>query len=140
MAVVSKLEKIRDYFCGCPYLKDGMFNIDYLGNEAIQYAIVSQINASPVIKRYTDGEKLMQYPFSFMSVEQYSSDILDQISASGFYEQLEKWINEQNDIGNLPDIPNIQSIEVLAPGYLFDVYGTGMAKYEIQCRVTYLEY
>jgi len=66
--------------------------------------------------------------------------MLDQISASGFYEQLEAWIEEQNKIGNLPGIPNATGIEVLAPGYLFDVYGTGMARYEIQCRVTYLEY
>lgn len=140
MAVESKIEKIRDYFCKCPYLKDGQFNIDYLGNEAIQYAIVSQINSSPVVKRYTDGEQLKQFLFSFMSVEQYSQDMLDQISASGFYEQLEAWIEEQNKIGNLPGIPKATGIEVLAPGYLFDVYGTGMAKYEIQCRVTYLEY
>ena len=124
----------------CPLLKDGAFHLDYLGSEAINYAIVQRVHSDPVIRQYTDGEKIKQYSFSFMSIEQYSEQIQDQIEASGFYEELEKWIDEQDKIKNFPDIPGVIGIEAIAPGYLFDLTAVNMAKYEIQCRVIYSEY
>lgn len=132
----SKIELIRDYFMNCPLLKDGKLNIDYVGEEPIQYSINTMLTSNSIVKQYTDGGTLRQYPFVFVSNEIYSQDAIDQIEACGFYDKLEEWIEKQDAEENLPKIEGIQSIEVMAPGYLFDASQT-VARYQIQCRILY---
>lgn len=134
----NKIEAIRDYFMKCPILKDGALNIDYLGSEAVQYSIETMISSNPIVKQYTDGSSLRQYPFSFMSTEIYSQDVIDQLGTCGFYEELEQWIEENNKVGDLPEIEGIQRLEVIAPGYLFNADQT-VARYQIQCRILYVK-
>ena len=85
-----------------------------------------------------DGSSLRQHPFVFVSQEIRSQQIVDQIEASGFYEKLADWIEEQNNNDNLPDIPGAQRIEVMAPGYMYDATQI-TAVYQIQCRVLYIK-
>ena len=132
------IEAVRDYFMDCPLLKDGVLNIDYLEGKTIGYSINTEMNANQVLRSYCDGGKLMQYPFSFMSAEIRSQDVLDQIQACGFYEDLQEWIEKQNEIGNLPNIEGIQSIEVKMPGCIVSA-DSEVAFYQIQCRLTYLK-
>lgn len=132
------IEAVRDYFMNCPLLKNGALNIDYLEGRSIGYSINTEMNVNQVLRSYRDGGKLMQYPFSLMSAEIRSQDVLDQIQACGFYEDLQDWIEEQNEIGNLPNIEGIQSIEVKMPGCIVSA-DNDVAFYQIQCRLTYLK-
>lgn len=132
------IEAVRNYFMDCPLLKNGALNIDYLEGKSIGYSINTEMNVNQVLRSYLDGGKLMQYPFSFMSAEIRSQDVLDQIQACGFYEDLQEWIEEQNEIGNLPNIEGIQSIEVKMPGCIVSA-DNDVAFYQIQCRLTYLK-
>lgn len=134
----TKIEAIRTYLMTCPFLKDGVFGIDYISDAIIEYSIMSEINTNMIVKQYVDGSSLRQYPFSIMSNEDYSPEIISQIEASTFYEDLADWIEEQNRIGNLPDIPGIQSIEIVSPGFLFDAEDN-VARYQIQCRILYVK-
>lgn len=134
----NKIEAIRDYFMKCPILKEGSLNIDYLGSEAVQYSIETMISGNPIVKQYADGSSLRQYPFSFMSTEIYSQDVIDQLGTCGFYEELEQWIDENNKVGDLPEVEGIQQLEVIAPGYLFNADQT-IARYQIQCRILYVK-
>lgn len=54
MAVNSVLEGITEYFLKCPLLKDGVFRVDALGPNPIEYTIETGI-FDPVIQRYVDG-------------------------------------------------------------------------------------
>ena len=105
----SRIEAIRDYFMACPLLKEGRLNIDYLGEDPVEYSIDSMLVSNPIVKQYMDG-----------------------------YEKLADWIEEQNSNDNLPDIPGAQRIEVMAPGYMYDATQT-TAVYQIQCRVLYIK-
>ena len=127
---------IRDYFMKCPLLKDGKVNIDYIGEDPIQYSINTMLISNSIVTQYTDGGTLRQYPFVFVSNEIYSQDVIDQIEACGFYDKLEEWIEQQDEEGNLPEIEGIQRIEVMTPGYLFDA-NQKVARYQIQCRILY---
>lgn len=128
---------MREYFCQCPLLKEGKIGVDYLGALATEYSVNPEA-CTPVVQQYTDGGSLRQYQFSFMSVEYYSSDALLNIENSGFYEVFADWVEQQNEIGNLPDVQGIQSIEVLSSAYLFAA-DEQTARYLIQCRITYLK-
>ena len=54
MAVNSVLEGITEYFLKCPLLKDGVFRVDALGPNPIEYTIETGI-FDPVIQRYVDA-------------------------------------------------------------------------------------
>lgn len=134
----SKIDALYEYFKKCELLKDGVLGVDYLGPNAPEYSINTILNASPVVKQYTDGGQLKQYPFYFQSQESYTEDAADAIANSGFYEEFEAWIKKQDEDGNLPNIEGIQSIEALSNGFLYDAAGD-TATYQIQCRILYIE-
>ena len=136
---MSITESIRTYLCTCPFLKDGIINVDYLGEKPTEYT-VECVPAAKEAKRYTDGSSLKQYLFLFASREYYGQDVLTNIENSRFYEQFSNWISQQDKKGIYPVLENgiPQKIETLSSGYLFHGNGTD-ARYQIQCRLTYYE-
>lgn len=137
---MSIIKSIRDCLCGCPYLKGGKLNVDYLGAEPTEY-VVESVPCSDVIKRYTDGGTLRQYLFIFGSREYFSGAVLKQLENSGFYEDFARWIERQSETGILPRLPDglsAQGIEVTSTGYMLDATEKN-ARYQIQCRLIYYE-
>lgn len=110
-------------------------NVNYLGEKPTEY-VIEPIPAEKIIKKYADGSRLCQYVFQFASREYYSSDVVENMQNTDFYDDFTKAIENSNRIGLLPDIEGIQSIECLNVATLQDV-GTDTAKYAIQMRITY---
>lgn len=130
------IESIRNYILTCDFLKDGKVNVDYLPDE-MAYSI-EPIGGNPIYKKYADGTCLKQFLFAFMSVEAYDGDARTAIAASGFYQFLEEWIEENNMKEVLPDLEGHTSvrIDVLQSGYLFFTEAD-LGRYQIQCRLVY---
>lgn len=135
------IEKIRDYFLDCPLLDElARLNVDYLGVDPTQYTIDS-VPTTSIVKSYVDGGALKQYVFVFGSREYYGADVLQNLENSGFYERFSSWIEEQNELSNLPKLSNgrnSEKLEVLTSGYLFDA-SEDNARYQLQCRLIYYE-
>lgn len=135
------IKQIRKYFLDCPLIDEySKINVDYLGVESVEYTI-DPVPADSLIKKYVDGGKLKQYLFVFGSREYYGDDALQNMENSGFYQVFGEWIEEQNEIGNLPTLTGGKqaiSIETLTSGYLFDS-SEKHARYQIQLRLTYYE-
>lgn len=122
----------------CPLLKDGVFRVDALGDQAVEYTIETGI-FDPVLRRYVNGDTERQYQFNFGSREFYSMDRVQNIANSSFYERFAAWIEEQNDLENFPELPGDcepRTLEVLSPGYIYDG-AMRNARYQIQLRLTY---
>ena len=127
----SIIKGLTDYFMKCPLLKDGVFRVDALGNEAVEYTIETGV-VSPVIQEYLDGSSIRQYKFTFGSREYYSLDRLENIC---------NWIESQSKAGVLPEMPEKCEAEKLivdAPGYMFDATMT-TARYQIQLTLQYFK-
>ena len=136
----SIIEGLDQYFRACPLLQDGVFRVDALGDEAVEYMLEPGIT-SPVIKKYVDGSSIRQYQFNFNSREFYGMDRLQAIQNSTFYEKFGDWVEEQSNTGNLPEMPEgmeALSISALTPGYLFDA-SMGNARYQIQLLLKYFK-
>lgn len=136
----SIIEGLADYFMECPLLKDGVFRVDSLGSEPVEYSIAPGIT-SPVLKRYVDGSSIRQYQFNFNSRDAYSLDRILAVQNESFYEDLCSWVEEQNEAGNLPGMPEgceAQKLEVLAPGFLVDA-SMESAYYQIQLLLQYFK-
>lgn len=138
MAAESLIQGVTDYFMACPLLADGVFRVDALSDETVEYAIEVGI-FNPVVTPYVDGSSERQYLFSFTSREAYSMDRLQNITNSEFYENLAAWVEDQDRAGEYPELPEgceALSLEVQSPGYLFSA-DMKTARYTIQLRLTY---
>lgn len=138
--VNSIIEGLTDYFLKCPLLKDGVFRVNALGGEPVEYALESAIT-SPVLKTYVDGSSVRQYQFNFNSREAYSMDRIMAIQNESFYEDFCNWVEEQNKNENLPEMPGgceAQAITVLAPGFMLDATMES-AFYQVQLQLQYFK-
>lgn len=112
MAVKSVLEGITEYFLQCPLLKDGVFRVDALGTDPVEYTIETGI-FDPVIQRYVDGSSERQYQFQFGSREFYGMDRIQNIENSTFYEEFADWVEMKSNEGELPELPKGMHAEEL---------------------------
>lgn len=142
------LESIRNYIKACPYLEE--FNgavrvrVDFSNNaEATTYAIEESVTSNPIVKKYVDGSTIRQYLFVFSSIEAYGADIQQNIDNCGFYEDFEKWLEDNTNKNILPIMSEgkeARSIEALTNGYIFDnAQDASTARYQIQMRLTYYQ-
>ena len=136
--VSSIIEGITQYFMDCPLLKDGVFRVDSMGDEAIEYMIETGV-FNPVVKTYVNGDSDRVYQFNFGSREFYTMDRIQNIQNSAFYEDFADWIEEQDRLGNYPEMPEgctPQELAVMSPGYIFDM-SMRSARYQIQLQLNY---
>ncbi len=141
------IDVLADFFMACPLMKDGAFNIDYLGSEPMQYAL-EILPCDPLIKRYIDGSGLFRYQFAFTSREYCNQQRAKAIDNSAFYERFYDWVeslNFKDKDGNsqLPDLSicsklSSKSIHCLSNGYAFEGT-TENARYQIQVELQYFK-
>ena len=129
--VNSIIEGLDQYFRKCPLLKDGVFRVDTMGPEPIEYELETGIT-TPVIKTYLDGSSVRQYMFNFNS---------KMIQNSIFYEHFCNWVEEQSFLENLPEMPEgceAQALTVLTPGFMLDATMIN-ARYQVQLQLQYFK-
>lgn len=138
------IDGLRTYIRKCPalrkYNKAVKVNVDYLEDKPTTYSI-EEVPSDVVIQKYVDGSSKRQYVFVFASRESYSEDVIDNINNSGFYEDFAEWLEEQTNNDNLPfigDDKEVLKIEAMTNGYAFKT-DVDTARYQIQCRIIYLQ-
>lgn len=134
----SIIAGITKFFMACPLLQDGVFRVNALGDQAIEYNIETGV-FNPVLRRYVNGDTERQYQFNFVSREYYDMDRIQNIQSSEFYENFADWVEEQDRLRNFPELPEkceAQSLSVLSSGYIMDVTMRN-ARYQIQLQLTY---
>lgn len=132
------IEAVRAFFRTCPYLSEDIpINVDYLPD--VKSYSIDTLPGDPVYKRYTDGQEVLQYEYTFTSKKAYDGDERTMIDNSGFYEALGSWVREQSAKRNFPVITGhrVQRNEVTSSGYLFSV-DADLAQYQMQFRLVYL--
>ena len=133
------IDSIRTFITTCPFMQDWRVNVDYLG-DAMEYSI-DPLPCDPVIQKYVDGGSKKQFQFAFTSKEEYDQDARINIENSGFYQQVEEWLESKSFAGELPALEAGKSpvrIETMNSGYLYDVDGEN-ARYRIECRLIYTQ-
>lgn len=127
------------YFRACPLLKKkNPLNFNYRGKSPAQYTIDAPPSGPPV-KQYMSRSTVKEKLITLGSVEPYGEDVRVQIANSSFYEELEAWVREQNDLKNFPETPPGTypcKLECLTDGYLMSV-DESSGFYQIQLKLTY---
>ena len=110
-------------------------NADFLGD--IGDFSLDKIPTEPEAEpEWIIGVRIQKDVFNFRSRKAYSSDIANNLSNIGFFEDFQSLINFNNDEGILPNIEGIESIKCLNCGTLNSVDGTE-AIFDIQIQITY---
>lgn len=142
MPQTTNAECLRNWFRACPaILNTNYFRVDYLAESATEYAIYavpSQINYRENVLGERIPMDIQTLNFIFASKESYGADIQQNLANLGFYDEVVKWVLEQNNIGNLPPINDglVKSIVPTLTAYTAEV-GSDAAKYQIQLQLTY---
>lgn len=133
------IESLKNYFeKECPLVTGKKLNVNCL-DDKLHSCTIEPVPTNKLIQRYCDGSSLNQYLFVFATREFFDNDALENMKIAEFYEDFERWIEEQNELNNLPILDKgYESIkfEVLSSGYLYDVDET-RARYQIQLRLIY---
>ena len=132
---------IRDYLENYPGLSGGVMHVDWLPESARAYSIES-VPCEPVLKQYMDGSSRRQFQFNLASSMYYSPDVENQAENMEWFESFDNWIQMQNLFRRLPDLGAGQlckSIEILSSAYPVAVDGNGLARYQLQMGITYLQ-
>lgn len=128
-----------DYFRDCPLFdKKNRLNFNYRGVKPAQYTIDAPPSGPP-IKRYMSGSVIKEKLIILGSVESYGENAMVQIQSSGFYEALEAWITEQDNLKHFPETPEGTvpiRLECLTDGYMMEA-DEKSARYQIQLKLTY---
>ena len=134
---MSIIASIREYLAACPSLSGKKININYLSPEIDSFAIDS-VAREPVVKRYVSGETVRQYCFLLAGRIAYDGNLAENASVSGFFEELEAWLEAQNSAGNFPAISGgvPLALEIVKSGAIKDTARTS-ARVEIELRLLY---
>lgn len=132
---MSIINAIREYFEEQDILNNKKVNIDFIKNNTNEY-IIEPIPIEPIYRQYTDGRAIRQYVFQFSSLNYLTSEVVNNLLNSEFYESFSKVIEENNNKKILPQVDGIQSIECLNIGTIENEQ-ENKAKYSIQMRILY---
>lgn len=140
--VLNSAAQLRDWFRGCPALAAGnRFRVDYLAENPTEYAIYavpSQINYRENVLGEEIPLDIQSINYIFASKESYGADVEQNLANLGFYDEVVRWILEQNARRNFPTINEgrIKSIVPTLTAYPIQI-GSDAAKYQIQLKITY---
>lgn len=142
MGEVNTVENIRLWLRDCPAVsKTSRFNVDYMGADPTEYAIYSvpsTIDSGIDILGNVYYKPRQELNFIFASVHAFSFNALENLRNLGFYDDVIRWIYQQNVMKNFPEIAEgrVLSIMPTLTPYLFDA-DSDSGRYQISLKMIY---
>lgn len=142
MSETNNTDRLRTWLRNCPAIAKGKyFGVDYIGEKATEYAIISV----PSTKRYRENilgqRKLLptqEQNFIFAAKVPYGSDVPQNLSNLGFFQEVSDWISQMSAAQDFPEWSDgaITAIEATNTGAPVQT-GSDAARYQFQIKVTY---
>ena len=117
--------------------KKYQINANMLSNDVNNYSL-DKIPTVSTIEKWITGEAIHRDIYSFRSRNEYSQEARTNLLNVGFFEMFEQIINSNNEIGILPKIKGIESIQCLNCGSMNNAT-TNTAEFDIQIQISYRE-
>ncbi len=134
------IEETVKYLSQCPYLADAGIKVNYLEGKPTAFALRMKAT-DPVVKRYTDGGGVFEERFILALRQEYSGADKYNRAAAKRCEDIEEWIEQQNQSGNLPDLGQGATTFSLTVEKSFNAEPSGSvdARFEAELRLVYLK-
>jgi hypothetical protein len=138
---MSIIGALRDYLAAYTSLEAGApVWVNYLGPRATEYSILP-LPGGRTVERYLDGGAKMEYSFALQSTESTADD-LERIETLGFYEAFAEWLDAQTEAGSFPALDakkEVERIEALGWGFIYELGQSATGIYQVQCKLTYYQ-
>lgn len=138
MAEVTIIGAVREWLEGFAGFDGSKLNVDFLPPGAGEFS-VDVVPVESVVKRYLDGSSIKQFDFVIAMRAFWGADERCQMDNLGFFEGLERWIEQQGRAMALPKLGDgrtPRSVTVSSSGYAF-VPEVDVARYQMQCKLVY---
>lgn len=138
---ISKHEAVWDWLQTCPHITDLFFNYANTNDSKDTQLIPSET----LIATFIDGSKLMRYNVSLVRFIRISSDPNDLKNITDLvdFEQVNEWVDTQNEMHNYPKFPNdciVEEVKALPNTAGFAIAeDMTIAKYMMQFQVQYIK-
>jgi len=139
---ITIAQGLRTWFRSCPSVSSGnRFHVDYLSAQPTEYTInvaPTQIDYKVDVLGEVYVNPIQTVNFVFACREDYSADVLQNLTNLGFFDELISWMIEQNKLHNFPIISDGDVISVMPTltQYLYEATAdTG--RYQINCVLKY---
>lgn len=131
---------LQSYFNTYPGLQQEKIFVNFLKEKGSSFSIIPS-PTQPITNYYIDGSYEKRYTFSLVGRFNYSQEVAMNIQNSEFFQNLEEWLIDNNDNGNLPDLGEGYrpiAINVTSNGYLLGISPDGKTgQYEIRFELNY---
>lgn len=127
-------EALKAWLKTCPIASVVDVDTDRLEAQAEACGIYKQANR--VVVDYVDGSKLITEYYYFLTRQ--ATDLeSDRVGNQEFLENLEHWIDDQNEIGALPNYDGVETVEI-TNGFYMQESEEDEAVYQVSLGITYL--
>lgn len=137
------IQSVRNYILSCPYFNDlKKINVNFLPEDPDNCSIEEiPSQTGGISKRYIDGTTEREFNFIVACMFDYSEDLQTNLENSGFFENFQEWIEDNDDNEIYPILKDGLkpfSLSVTTTGYLFYVpEKSDRAIYQIQLKLLY---
>lgn len=139
---MTNMEAVRAWLRTYPPLKTGRLGVDFLPEQAKSWSVYS-VPGPENVKQYLDGSAVRQFDFILASRFFSGDQITQNTDNLEWYEDFSAWVRQQNQRQkHLPQLSagrTAQRVQVTTSGYPFQMAENGMARYQIQLKMTYYE-
>lgn len=139
---MTNIEAVRAWLRTYEPLAEGRLGVDFLPEDAQAYSVDS-VPGPETVKQYLDGSAVRQFDFVLASRVFWGDQIGQNTDNLEWYEAFSAWVRRQNQRPkHLPELGpgrTARKVEVTTSGYPFQVSENGMARYQIQLKMTYFE-
>ncbi len=137
---MSMVEALHDFLQGYTPLAEERLDIDFLGADAGTFSL-EVTDGGEWVRRYIDGSGEKALRFVLAHRAGFDQSLAGQAGPLAFYEDFAAWLETQSENGSLPDLGDARTavkVEPLSGGYVLS-QGTHTARYQIQCKLTYIQ-
>lgn len=133
------VNKMVEFLSLCPILGRKEINVNYLDHSDMS-VMIKPVGERQVVRRYADGGTLKAAVFKVVIRRSFGPEIRENKRIAEEFNLVEKWIEEQNLKGNLPEVTNAQKAVSIGVAKCFEVSETdrNSSRYEAEIELVYL--
>lgn len=131
--MVTKSEKIKTWLTGCGFIQIDDVDTDRLEEGDDRVGVYKQ--AQRDVTEFVDGSRVVNEYYYFL-VRKSAQLEHDRANSNLFMTSLEDWIEEQDRLGNRPEVNGIESVFIANGYYMIDIENDD-AVYQISIGITY---
>ena len=141
---MTVMEALHSYFKTAPVFANQRLDIDCLQSDPDKFSLDS-VPSERIVKRYLDGGSVRRQLCTISSRANYGPDLNQQKNNLKFFDDLEDWMDGQEQLGILPPLGSgrkARSLRVTGTAYPIEAdegQGTATARYQIQLELIYYQ-